>query len=328
MTTPPPDPAHRLEHARAFMALEAEAIRRTAAQLDDAFLAAVEALLAARGRVVTTGMGKAGLIARKAASTFASTGTPAVFLHPAEAIHGDLGMLTASDVVVAFSHQGQTEEVLRILPFLKFIGVPLIAVTSNPESELARQADLVLRIAIEREACPLNLAPTSSTTAMLAVADTLALVLLEARGFGPDDYARLHPGGSLGRRLLTRAADLMHTGEANPIVHEATPLRDAIVVMTSKKLASTSVVDDAGRLAGFFSDGDLRRVIARGVPDMATPMRELMTRNPKVTHPETMAVRALEILREYKIIALPVVDDDGRPVGMMHLHDITRAGIT
>lgn len=328
MTTPPPNPAHRLEHARAFMALEAEAIRRTADHLDDAFLGAVELLLAARGRVVATGMGKAGLIARKAASTFASTGTPAVFLHPAEAIHGDLGMVTAQDVVVAFSHQGQTEEVLRILPFLKFIGVPLVAVTSNVESELARSADVVLRVEIEREACPLNLAPTSSTTAMLALADTLALVLLQARGFGPDDYARLHPGGSLGRRLLTRAADLMHAGEANPVVSEATPLREAIVEMTRKKLASVSVVDDDGRLTGFFSTGDLGRVMSRGVPDMATPMRELMTRNPKVTHPETMAVRALEVLREFKIIALPVVDADGRPVGMLHLHDISRAGIT
>lgn len=310
------------------MALEAEALRRTADHLGEEFLRAVDLLLGARGRVVTTGMGKAGLIARKASSTFASTGTPAVFLHPAEAIHGDLGMVTSQDVVVAFSHQGQTEELLRILPFFKFSAVPVIAITSNPDSDLARQADVTLRIEIEREACPLNLAPTSSTTAMLALADTMALVLLEDRGFGPDDYARLHPGGSLGRRLLTRAADLMHAGDANPVVNEATPLRDAIVVMTSKKLASTCVVDDTGRLTGFFSDGDLRRVISRGVPDMATPMRALMTRNPKVSHPETMAVRALEILREYKIIALPVVDADGRPVGMLHLHDITRAGIT
>jgi arabinose-5-phosphate isomerase len=206
--------------------------------------------------------------------------------------------------------------------------VPLIAVTSNPQSELARHADVTLSLKIEREACPLNLAPTSSTTAMLALGDTLAMVVLEARGFGPEDYAVFHPGGSLGRRLLTKVSDLMHTGDVNPVVKIGTPLREAMIVMTSKKLACTSVVDDDGKLVGFFSDGDLRRYLVGGTCDMELGMKTIMTANPKVARPEMMAVKALEILREFKIIELPVVDDEHRPIGLIHLHDITRAGIT
>ena len=294
----------------------------------EALLDAVRVLRDCQGRVITTGMGKAGLIARKAAATFASTGTPAHFVHPAESIHGDLGMITAADVVVAFSHQGQTEEVLRMLPYLKYVKVPLIAVTSNAGSDLAAHADVRLILKVDREACPLNLAPTARTTAMLALADTLALMLLEYCGFGPDDYAVFHPGGSLGRRLLTRVGDLMHTGEENPVVTEQTPLSEAILTITSRKMASTSVVDGAGRLSGFFTDGDLRRYLMRGGVDLSVPMSELMTRNPKRVTPSMMAVKALEILREYKIIELPVVDEEDRPIGIIHLHDITRAGIT
>lgn len=316
-----------LARARHFIDLEARAVAGLASVLDERFIRAIELLLHVRGRVVTTGMGKAGLVAHKVSATLASTGTPALFLHPAEAIHGDLGMVTGDDVVIAFSHKGQTEEVLRILPYFKHRRVPLIAVTSNAASELARQSDVALVLAIEKEACPHNLAPTSSTTAMMALGDTLALVLLEARGFTPEDYAVFHPGGSLGKRLLTKVADLMHTGDDNPVVREDAPLLEAITVMTSKKLAATSVVAADGRLVGFFSDGDLRRYLMRGQPDMARPMRELMTRSPKVVPPDMMAVRALEILREHKIIELPVVDADQRPVGMIHLHDITRAGI-
>jgi arabinose-5-phosphate isomerase len=317
-----------LARAHVFIEIEAEAVARLKELPGEDLLRATELLLACQGRVIATGMGKAGLIARKVAATFASTGTPAYFVHPGESIHGDLGMIAASDVVVAFSHMGQTDEVLRMIPYLKHIHVPLICITSNPASDLAAHADVTLILKIEREACPLNLAPTASTTAMLALGDVLALTLLEARGFTPEDYAVLHPGGSLGRRLLLKVADLMHRGEENPVVAEATPLREAILTMTSCKLASTSIVDAAGRLAGFFTDGDLRRYLMRGAADLSVPIRELMTRDPKYVSPGTMAVKALEILREYKIIELPVVDERHRPIGMIHLHDITRVGIT
>ncbi|HOR28548.1 MAG TPA: KpsF/GutQ family sugar-phosphate isomerase [Candidatus Sumerlaeota bacterium] len=329
MAAPPPKPAvDLLARARRVIELEAEAVAGLTAVLDASFEQAIARMLAVRGRVVTTGMGKAGLIARKVAATLASTGTPALFVHPAEAVHGDLGMITADDLALAFSHRGQTEEILRILPYLKHVGTPLIAITSNPDSELARHADVAMILPIREEACPLNLAPTASTTAMLALGDTLALVLLEARGFRPEDYAVFHPGGSLGRRLLTKVGDLMHTGEANPVAHEATPLREALTVMTEKRLAALSLTDDEGRLTGFYTSGDLSRHIGDAGFDVKRPIRDFMTRNPKHARPEMMAVKALEILQQYKIIQLPVCDDAGRPVGMIHLHDITRAGIT
>lgn len=317
-----------IECARRVIRMEAEAVAGLESTLGPEFENVIHLMLECKGRVVTSGMGKAGLIARKVAATLASTGAPSVFVHPAEAVHGDLGMITGDDVVLAFSYRGETEEVLRVIPYVKHVGAPLVAVTSNPDSELARHSDLSLLVHIEREACPMNLAPTSSTTAMLALGDTLALVLLEARGFQPEDYALRHPGGSLGRRLLTKVRDIMHTGEDNPVVASGCSLREAILVMTRSKLAATSVVDDEGRLAGFFTDGDLRRYLTKGQPDLDLPIAALMTRNPKHARPEMMAVKALELLREYKIIELPVVDSDLRPVGMVHLHDITRSGIT
>lgn len=316
-----------VERARHFIDIEAEAVARLKEILDGRFERAVELLLACQGRVITTGMGKAGLIARKAAATLASTGTPAIYVHPGESLHGDLGMITAADVVVAFSYRGQTEEVLRMIPYLKYIKVPIIAITSNGDSVLAAQADTTLIPRIEREACPLNLTPTASTTAMLALADTLALTLLEARGFKPEDFALYHPGGALGRRLLTTVGDLMHTGQSNPVVEVGTPLSVAILVMTSTKMASTSVRGKDGRLAGFFTDGDLRRYLGRGQTDLSLPIDALMNPDPKFVKPGMMAVKALEILREYKIIELPVCDDDHRPIGLIHLHDITQAGI-
>lgn len=315
------------ERARHFIRIEADAVAGLEAVVDDGFERVIRLMLECKGRVVTCGMGKAGLVARKISATLSSTGTPSVFLHPAEAIHGDLGMVAAGDVVILFSYKGQTEEVLRIIPYFKHIGAPIVAVTSNADSELARHADVALIVPIAREACPMNLAPTASTTAMLALGDTLAMVLLEARGFGPEDYAIFHPGGSLGRRLLTKVKDLMHTGAENPVVDETMLLRDAIVVMTSKKLACTSVTDSTGRLTGFFSDGDLRRYLVRHGNNLDVPMSRVMTPSPKVALPDMMAVKALEILREYKIIELPVVDDKHCPVGLIHLHDITRAGI-
>ena len=316
-----------LNAARRVIRMEAEAVALVESTLGPDFLSAIEMLLRCQARVITTWMGKAGLIGRKAAATFASTGTPSFFVHPAEAVHGDLGMITGDDVIIAYSHRGQTEEVLRIIPYIRHIKAGLIAITSNPDSELAKNAEVALVLPIEEEACPMNLAPTSSTTAMLALSDTLALVLLEARGFGPEDYALRHPGGSLGRKLLTKVSDLMHQGDENPIVKDDCQVRDALFVMTRSKLAATSVVDVSGKLVGFFADGDLRRYLNSGENDLSIPVSQLMTRNPKVGRPDMMAVKALEILEMFKIIELPVVDENHRPVGMIHLHDITRAGI-
>lgn len=317
-----------LARARHFIETEAQAVSDLVSVLGPSFEAAVNAILPCRGRVICVGMGKAGLIARKIAATLASTGTPAFFVHPAEAIHGDLGMITAEDVVLSLSNSGQTEEIVRIIPFFKHVGATLISITSNGESDLARHSDIALVLKIDKEACPLNLAPTSSTTAMLVLGDTLALTLLEARGFGPEDYAVFHPGGSLGRRLLTKVGDIMHKGDENPVVNQGVTIKQAIVEMTSKKLACTTVVDDSGRLAGFFTDGDLRRYLFQGNGDLEIPISNVMTRSPRTVHPGMMAVKALEILRQYKIIELPVVDETNLPIGLIHLHDITRAGIT
>lgn len=317
-----------LARARHFIETEAEAVSGLLSVLAPPFEKAVKTLLSCQGRVICLGMGKAGLIARKVSATLASTGTPALFVHPAEAIHGDLGMITAEDVVIAFSNSGQTEEVIRIIPFFKHVGAPLISITSRQDSDLARLADVSLVLNVAKEACPLNLAPTSSTTAMLVLGDTLALTLLEARGFGPEDYAILHPGGALGRRLLTKVSDIMHTGGENPVVKQDVTIKQAVIEMTSKKLACTSVIDEEGRLSGFFTDGDLRRYLFHGNANLEVPVATVMTRSPRVVHPQMMAVKALEILRQYKIIELPVVDEERRPIGLVHLHDITRAGIT
>jgi arabinose-5-phosphate isomerase len=319
---------HILERAQTFIEVEQEAVGNLTQILDHRFEQAIDMLLKCEGRVITTGMGKAGLISRKISATLSSTGTPSCFVHPGESIHGDLGMITGQDVVVALSYKGQTEEVLRMLSYIKHVKAGLIAITSNPDSELAAQADCGLIIPIRREACPLNLAPTASTTAMLALGDTLALTLLEARGFSEQDYAILHPGGSLGRRLLTKVEGLMHTGSGNPIVQSGTLLTNAILTMTSTRMASTSVVDDQGRLIGFFTDGDLRRRLAEGHHDLNIPIDQVMTVSPKHVQPSMMAVKALEILREHKIIELPVCNQDMIPVGLIHLHDITRVGIT
>ncbi|NLE29949.1 MAG: KpsF/GutQ family sugar-phosphate isomerase [Phycisphaerae bacterium] len=314
--------------AKRVIDIETDAVACLHHVIDSEFERAINLILNCKGRVVTTGMGKAGHIAKKIAATLASTGTPAFFMHPAEAIHGDLGMITANDIGLFFSHQGQTDEVLRIIPYFKHLKVPLIAITSNADSELARHSDISLILPIKREACPLDLAPTASTTAMLALGDTLALVLLEAHGFKQNDYALLHPGGSLGRRLLIKVEHLMHTGKDNPVVRDDTKLRDAILVMTSSKLAATSVIDQSGSLVGIFVDGDLRRYLMKGQVNLDEPITGLMTKNPKFATPDMMAVKALEILREYKIIELPVCDESHHPIGMIHLHDITRAGIT
>ena len=307
--------------------IEAEAIRNLSDKLDDNFDKAVDLIFEAR-RVVLTGMGKAGHIACKVAATLASTGTPAFFMHPAEALHGDLGMITSDNVVIAFSNTGNTEEILRITPYLKHFQIPLIAITGNPNSEMARQADAVLNIAVKEEACPLGLAPTASTTAMLAMGDALAIVLLDKRNFRKEDFALFHPGGTLGRRLLITIRDLMHIGDALPLIHQSKTFKEAVMEMLTKNLGAVLIVDDQKKLVGIFTDGDTKRTLFPVACDYNTSIEKLMTKNPKSVYPDTLAIKALDLMEQYNITVLPVVDDEHTLVGLIHMHDIIKAGIT
>ncbi len=316
-----------LDTAREVLNLEADSVARLAQRLDREFLNAWEICRACRGRVVVTGMGKSGHIAGKVAATLASTGTPAFFVHPGEASHGDLGMITGEDVVMALSNSGETNEVLTILPLIKRLGVPLISMTGRPDSTLARAANANLDISVEREACPLNLAPTSSTTASLAMGDALAVALLESRGFTQEDFARSHPGGSLGRRLLLRVADLMHTGDEVPAVTAETPMREALMEMTRKGLGMTAVVDDERRVEGIFTDGDLRRTLDRQLDIHTTPIREVMTTTPLTANDQMLAGEILRTMETRRINQILVVDDSERLVGAMNMHDLLRAGV-
>jgi arabinose-5-phosphate isomerase len=313
--------------AERVLRIEAEAILGLIPKLDERFERAVEVLRACGGRVIVTGMGKSGLIGRKIASTLASTGTPAYFLHPAEGVHGDLGMVARGDVVLALSNSGETDEVLAILPPLKRLGVPIVLLTGNPTSSLARQCEVVLDVSVPEEACPMNLAPTSSTTAALAAGDALALALLELRGLRPEDYAALHPRGSLGWRALFRVADLMLTGDAVPVVPENTPLREVIIEMTRKRKGMTTVIDGAGRLAGVITDGDLRRLHLTGKSIDDLSAGQVTSREPKTIHAEDLAAKALEVMETWQITSLVIVDQARRPVGLIHMHDILRAKI-
>ena len=313
--------------AERVLRLEAEAILGLIPKLDASFERAVELLRRCAGRVIVTGMGKSGLVGRKIAATLASTGTPAYFLHPAEGVHGDIGMVARGDVVLALSNSGETDEVLAVLPPLKRLGVPIVLLTGNPTSTLARQCEVVLDVSVPEEACPMNLAPTSSTTAALAVGDALAMVLLELRGLRPEDYAALHPRGTLGWRALVRVADLMLTGEAVPLVGQTTPLRDVIVEMTKKRKGVTTVVDVAGRLVGVITDGDLRRLHLSGTPIDALSAGEVATREPKTIRGDDLAAKALEVMETWQITSLVIVDGESRPVGLLHMHDILRAKI-
>ena len=319
-----PDPRRLAERV---LRIEAEAILGLIPKLDERFERAVELLRCCAGRVIVTGMGKSGLIGRKIAATLASTGTPAHFLHPAEGVHGDVGMVARGDVVLALSNSGETDEALAILPPLKRLGVPILLLTGNPTSSLARQCEVVLDVSVAEEACPMNLAPTSSTTAALAVGDALAMVLLELRGFRPEDYAALHPRGSLGWRALFRVADLMLTGDALPIVPESTPLRDVIVEMTRKRKGMTTVTDGAGRLVGVVTDGDLRRLHLTGKSIDDLSAGQLASREPKTIRGEDLAAKALEVMETWQITSLVIVDEARRPVGLIHMHDILRAKI-
>lgn len=317
----------RLTLAERVLRLEAEGILGLLPRLDARFLKAVDLLHDCRGRVIVTGMGKSGLVGRKLAATLASTGTPAYFLHPAEGVHGDVGMVARDDVVLAISNSGETDELLAILPQLKRLGVRLILLTGTPGSTLAKQCDVVLDVSVTEEACPMNLAPTSSTTATLALGDALAMVLLDLRGLSPEDYAALHPRGALGWRALFRVADLMHTGEAVPRVGEDTPMADVIREMTEKRFGVTTVVDAAGRLLGIFTDGDLRRVHLREARILSLRARDCMTREPKLIGKDELAAKALQVMESFAITSLIIVDDLHRPVGIIHLHDILRAKI-
>lgn len=318
-----------IEEARKVIRIEADALMALADSINGEFEGAVRLILSTKGRVVVTGMGKSGLIGQKIASTMASTGTPAFFLHPAEGIHGDLGMIMKGDVVIAISNSGETEEVVRILPVIKRLGASLVSMSGNPKSTLAKAGDVFLDISIKEEACPLGLAPTASTTATLAMGDALAVALLLERGFRPEDFALFHPGGSLGKKLLLTVGDLMHAGDAVPTVATDTPMRDALFVITSKGLGITGVVDGDGALLGVITDGDLRRALGRGVDILALPAAELMGRNPKRIKRGELAAKALQRMEEHSITSLFVFegDDDQQPVGIIHLHDLLKAGL-
>ncbi len=315
-----------LDWARRVVRIEGDAIRQLEAQLDTQFVSACQAILACSGRVIVTGMGKSGHIGRKTAATLASTGTPAFFVHPAEASHGDLGMLTPQDIVLALSHSGETTELLTILPLIRRLGIPLISLTGHPDSTLAQQANISLTLTITQEACPLDLAPTASTTAALVMGDALAIALLQARGFTPEDFARSHPGGSLGRRLLLRVSDIMHTGERIPQVSTDASVPAALIEMSAKGLGMTAIVDLQDRVLGVFTDGDLRRCLARRQDLYQTDIAELMTRPGIHIHPDRLAAEALKLMQDRQINALLVLDD-ARLVGAVHMHDLLAAGV-
>jgi arabinose-5-phosphate isomerase len=318
-----------LESARRVLDIEAEAIARVRDGLGAGFARAAALILGCEGKVIVSGVGKSGHVGRKIASTLASTGTPSFFLHPAEGTHGDLGMANARDVFLFISHSGASEEVVRLIPFVRRLGCPVISMVGNPASPLGRNSDLVIPVEVTEEACPLGLAPTASTTAAMAMGDALAVALLEMRGFTRDDFAMLHPGGTLGRRLLLTVGDIMHSGEALPLVRTGTVMREALFEITSKGLGVTGVVGDDGRLVGVITDGDLRRGLQRGNDLLEKPARDVMTSNPKGIPKGALAVDALNRMERHAITSLFVFEEreEGEPVGVIHLHDLLKAGV-
>ena len=321
MTRPPREIAERV------LRMEAEAVAGLVARLDARFDEAVERLARCAGRVIVTGIGKSGIIGRKIAATLASTGTPAYFLHPAEGVHGDLGMVARGDVAIVLSNSGETEEILAILPPLKRLGIAIVLLTGRPQSALAGQCEVVLDVSVPEEACPMNLAPTSSTTAALAMGDAIAMALLDRRGLRPEDYAALHPRGALGWRALVRVADLMHVGDEVPVVRHDALMKDVILEMTRRRFGVTTVVDDDGRLLGVVTDGDLRRLHLRDLAIADLRAGEAATRHPKVIEADELAAKALEVMEAFAITSLVIVDAGGRPAGLIHMHDILRAKI-
>jgi len=318
-----------IEWAKRVLEHEAQAVKALIDRIGSEFEEAVALILKCTGKVVVTGVGKSGIIGRKIASTFSSTGTPAFFLHPADALHGDLGMLDRRDIVLAISKSGETEELLSILPVIKRQGNKLIVMTCNPNSSLARAADVVLDVGVKEEACPLGLAPTSSTTATLALGDALAVALLQSRGFKAEDFAKIHPKGALGKKLLLRVRDLMHVGEEFPKVQEEAPMKEVLLEMTSKRLGVTGVMNGGGELVGVITDGDLRRALEKFPDLLAKRAKDIMTRNPKGIEADALAVEALRRMEEHSITSLFVFEKSGDriPIGIIHLHDILKAGV-
>jgi len=312
--------------ARAVLKIEARAVDALVERIDEAFGRAATAMLQCKGRIVVLGMGKSGHIGGKIAATLASTGSPAFFVHPGEASHGDMGMITSDDVVLALSNSGETDELVILIPLIRRLGIPLIAMTGNPASSLAKQATVHIDVRVAEEACPLGLAPTSSTTAALAMGDALAIAMLQARGFTEEDFARSHPGGALGRRLLLKIGGLLHTGTEMPTVGPTAVISDALVEMTRKGLGMTAVIDPQGRVVGIFTDGDLRRVIDQRLEITATPIDSVMTRDCVLVNADILAADALRIMQDKKINALLVTDEDRRLTGVLNMHDLLRSG--
>jgi arabinose-5-phosphate isomerase len=318
---------HALDLARQVLNIEADAVRALTQRIDDNFLRALNLILACKGRVNVSGMGKSGHIARKIAATMSSTGTPAYFVHPGEASHGDLGMVTAQDVVIALSYSGESEELLAIVPAIKRQGAHLISLTGRPKSSLALAADVHLDGSVAQEACPMGLAPTASTTAALALGDALAVALLDAKGFGEADFARSHPGGSLGRRLLTHVSDIMHTHASIPSVREDASLADAVLEISRKGLGMTAIVDAGKHLLGVYTDGDLRRTLEKKLDFSTTPVSTVMSRNPRSIGPDALAVEAVQLMEQYNINQLPVADANNKLVGALNMHDLLKAKV-
>ena len=316
-----------LTSAKRTIKMEADAVEQLLGRLDDNFVTACKTMLSCEGRVVITGMGKSGHIGNKIAATLASTGTPSFFVHPGEACHGDLGMITKNDVVIAISNSGSTAEVVTILPLIKRLGIPLISMTGNPDSILSKAASANLDVSVDSEACPLNLAPTTSTTVTLAMGDALAIALLESRGFSAEDFAFSHPSGALGRKLLLRVTDIMHKDSQVPRVKADQPLHQALLVMTEKGFGMTTVVCEDNTLLGVFTDGDLRRIVDGKVDINSATMADVMSANPKTINGEILAAQALKIMEDSSITALIVEDENHHPIGVLHMHDILRAGV-
>jgi arabinose-5-phosphate isomerase len=318
-----------LDQAKDVFRKEANAILSLIDRVNEDFIRAVTLLQSCTGKVIVTGIGKSGIISQKIASTLSCSGTPALFLHPAEGIHGDIGMVSKNDVVIAVSNSGETDELLKILPVIKRLGIKLIVVTGNPESLLSKSGDAVLDLGVQEEACPLGLIPTTSTAAAMAMGDALALALLESRGFKEEDFAALHPGGALGRKLLLRVEDVMHVREALPLVSEHDPMQVALIEMSSKRLGVTGVVTEQGELAGIITDGDLRRGLEREKNLLSLTVQDVMTRNPRTIEKEALAAQALQVMEQYSITSLFIVAASGlkKPEGIIHLHDLLKAGM-
>ena len=316
-----------LELGREVLNIEAAAVQALAARLDENFLDALNVILRCEGRVIVSGMGKSGHIARKIAATLSSTGTPAYFVHPGEASHGDLGMITSEDVIIALSYSGESQELMTIVPVIKRQGAKLISMTGNPSSSLGKAADVHLDARVDKEACPMGLAPTASTTAALALGDALAVALLDAKGFGAEDFARSHPGGSLGRRLLTHVRDIMRSGERLPMVREDAMLSGAILQITKKGLGMTAIVDTEQRVLGIYTDGDLRRTLEKKLDINTTPVRDVMSANPRCIGPDALAAEAVQIMEQYNISQMLVVDEQHKLIGALNMHDLLHAKV-